>query len=132
MHRCAELIDRWGRAFPDAFYWLTSASDYGLREGWSLPTLFGRRIKIPVESTQWGGIDEAAMRRKGANYPILGSDGEVIKRALIICDKAKLPLAIEVHDSIVLDGDCEFPIAQLENITPFRVPFVVSKSSRWE
>jgi DNA polymerase I-like protein with 3'-5' exonuclease and polymerase domains len=124
--RCQDWIDGWFRTFPDAAEWIKHAQRVGLEEGWSLPTLFGRRIKIPEEYLD-------GMKNKSVNYPILGSDGEVIKRALLICKKHGLPLAVTVHDSITLDGDCEFPIEEIENVhSDIRLPFEVKKTLRWE
>lgn len=129
--RCSSLKDKWFAAFPDAAYWIKVAKEEGMRDGWSLPTLFGRRIKIPEEMNQWGRIDREGMERKCVNYPILGSDGEVMKRALIVCEREKLPLAVTVHDSITLDGNCIFPIEELESIAPVRIPFIIERTNRW-
>jgi len=118
-------LDQWFNTFRDAAEWIKHAQRVGLEEGWSLPTLFGRRIKIPDEY-------EDGMKNKSVNYPILGSDGEVIKRALLICKKHGLPLAVTVHDSITCDGDVEFPIEELEHLAPVHLPFEVKKTLRWE
>ena len=128
---CSGLIDEWFYAYPDAAEWIREARRYAVRHGKALPTLFGRQIAIPEEFNRWGGLNKDAMERKGANYPILGSEGEVLKRALIICANYKLPLAVQAHDSITLDGDCEFPVEALESFAPVRLPFEVSKSERW-
>ena len=130
--RCARFLDSWFESYPDAADWIRGAKEEGLRDGFALPTLFGRRIRVPEETNRWGKVDTAAMGRKCINYPILGSDGEVMKRALIICEGEHLPLAVTVHDSISCDGDIEFPIEKLENITPFKLPWVVKKTLRWE
>ena len=129
---CSSLIDGWFDAYPDAAEWIRAARNYGFQHGKSLPTLFGRQIAIPEEWTKWGKLNRDAMERKGVNYPILGSDGEVMKRALIICSDEGLPLAVTVHDSITLDGNCEFPIHELENIAPVLLPFEVERSERWK
>lgn len=129
---CSDLIDDWFDAYPGAAEWVKEARRYALRHGKSLPTLFGRQIAIAEEWNKWGKLDTAAMERKGANYPILGSDGEVMKRALITCASYKLPLAVQVHDSISCDGDITFPIGELENIAPVKLPFEVDKSERWK
>ncbi len=89
------------------------------------------------------------MKRKAVNYPILGSDGEVIKRAIIMsADRGLAPptLAMTIHDSLVFDGDENIPLeetskadtgprtefqAELEMIPGFRVPIEVKKTSRW-
>jgi len=129
---CSKLIDEWFDAYPDAAEYIREARRYALRHNKSLPTLFGRQIAIPEEINRWNRIDTAAMERKGANYPILGSDGEVIKRALIICSHHKLPLAVQVHDSITADGDCTFPSEALESLAPCPTPFAIDKSERWK
>lgn len=130
--KCQRFLESWFESFPDAAEWIRGAKEEGLKDGWALPTLFGRRIRVPEEISRFGKLDIAAMGRKCINYPILGSDGEVMKRALIICEDKDLPLAVTVHDSITCDGDISYPIDELENITPFRLPFIVKKTIRWE
>jgi len=130
--KCSSFLDSWFRTFKDAAEFIRAAQEYAVRESWSLPTLFGRRIRIPDELNFRGEIDIEAKKRKGVNFPILGSDGEVMKRALVICRELHLPLSIQVHDSITLDGDCDFPADRLEHIAPVRIPFKVTKSERWE
>jgi len=126
--RCGRLLDDWFRTYKGVADWVTAVQREGLRTGWAEPTLFGRRIRIPEE-------DEDAMKRKAVNYPILGSDGEVIKRAILLCARRGLGppvMAITVHDSITLDGDVQFPVEELENIPGFRIPFEVKQTWRWE
>jgi len=132
MRWCSQLIDEWFDAYPDAAEWIREARRYAIRSGKSLPTLFGRQIAIPEEFNKWGKLNTDGMERKGANYPILGSDGEVMKRALIICDRYKLPLAVQVHDSVTCDGDIDFPVGELESLAPVPTPFSVDKSERWK
>lgn len=126
LRRCSEIIDKWMRTFRGATEWLRGAQEYGLRTGYAMPTMFGRHIKLPTEERD--SID--GIRRKAANYPIIGSDADIMKRALILCKD--LPLVVTMHDSITCDGDIEFPIEQLENIAPFNIPFGVKKTIRWE
>lgn len=130
LRRCAQFIDDWFDTYRDAAAWIKEAQRYGLNHGKALPTLFGREIAIPDEVTRWGKLNTEAMKRKAVNYPIIGSDGEIMKRALIMCQH--LPLAITVHDSITCDGDIEFPVEQLETISSVRIPFAVEKSKRWK
>lgn len=129
---CSQLIDDWFDAYPDAAEWIKAARAYGFNHHKSLPTLFGRQIAIPDEFNKWGKLNKDAMERKGVNYPILGSDGEVMKRALIICDEYELPLAVQVHDSITCDGDVIFPINKLESVASVNLPFEVERSERWK
>jgi len=128
---CQSFVDGWFELYRDAGEWIRGAQEYAIQNGKALPTLFGREVHIEEEWTKFGKLDLEAMKRKGSAYPILGSDGEVMKRALIICEKAKLPLAIQVHDSIDCDGSIEFPVEQLENIAPVHIPFQVQKNTRW-
>lgn len=130
LKKCARFIDGWFDTYRDAAEWIRGAQEYGLRNNKALPTLFGREIAIPDEETKYGKLNIEAMKRKGVNYPILGSDGEIMKRALIVCKR--LPLAVTVHDSITCDGDVEFPIETLETLSSVRIPFAVKKTERWE
>ena len=129
---CSGLIDDWMDAYPDAAQWLIAAEKYGLAHGKALPTLFGRQIAVPEEYTKYGKLDINGMKRKSTNYPVLGSDGEVLKRALILCSNHSLPLAVQVHDSITCDGDIIFPIEALESLAPVPTPFEVDKSAVWK
>ena len=131
VRKCGAYLDRWFKIFPDAAEWVKGAQAEGLRTGWALPTLFGRKIKLPDE-------DEEGMKRKAVNYPILGSDGEVMKRALIIANDAGIgppTMVVTVHDSITWDGDVAdlIPVEKLENIVPgIRIPFEIKATLRWE
>ncbi len=141
LNRCQRLIDDWFRAYRGVADWVRYAKEKGMRDGWSLPTRFGRRIRIPQEFRKNGSLNKESMERKCVNYPILGSDGEVIKRAFILCDNrgfgpesTKAKMVITVHDSITWDGAIadQLPIAELEAIPGFRVPFEVKQTARWE
>lgn len=130
LRKCAGFLEKWFDTYRGAAEWIRAAREYGRLHNKSLPTLFGREIAIPDEYTMYDKLNEDAMERKGVNYPILGSDGEIMKRALIRCQH--LPLALTVHDSITCDGDIEFPIGDLEAVAPVRIPFAVKKTVRWE
>lgn len=132
--RCEDLLEGWFRAYKGAADWLLYAQQVGLKDGWALPTLFGRRIRLPDNER------EDQIKGKASNYPILGSDGEVIKRAMILCrnrgigPKDPAPLTMTVHDSLTWDGDVlkKVPVEELEHIPGFRVPFEVKQTFRWE
>ena len=135
--KCGRLIEDWFRVYTGAADWVREAKRYGLEHGWSLPTLFGRSIRIPEEYDRYGRLNREGMERKAVNYPILGSDGEVIKRAIIKCNRLGLGppiMAATVHDSITWDGDMldRLPVEELEHIPGFRVPFEVKQTLRWE
>jgi DNA polymerase I-like protein with 3'-5' exonuclease and polymerase domains len=130
IRRCSALLDGWLKAYPIIAGWIKSVQQEGIRNGWAVETVFGRRIKLPDES-------EDSRKRKAVNYPILGSDGEIIKRAIIKCNRHNLGppvMAITVHDSITWDGDVEkiIPKDELENIAGFRIPFETKVTLRWE
>ena len=132
---CGKLLDGWFRTFPGAADWIQTVQRAGVESGWAEPTLFGRRIHIPEELNQWNSLNTDAMRRKAVNYPIIGSDGEVMKRAIILCQHKGLgpPVMVaSVHDSLSFDGDVELPQEELEMIPGFKIPFEVKQSFRWE
>ena len=63
------------------------------------------------------------------------SDGEVMKRAIILCQHRGLGppvMAASVHDSLSFDGDVVLPAEELENIPGFTIPFEVKQTLRWE
>lgn len=128
---CEHLLESWFRAYPGAADWIKYAQREGMRTGWALPTMFNRRIRIPQDES------ENKQRNKAVNYPILGSDGEVIKRAIILCNNRRLGppvLAMTVHDSLTWDGDVEdkIPKEELEQIPGYRIPFEIKQTVRWE
>ena len=127
LQRCSKFLDKWFEVFSGVREWIRGVQQEGLSSGWAVPTLWGRRIRIPEESPD-------GMKRKAVNYPILGSDGEVIKRAMLLVDAKGLgppTLAVTVHDSLTFDGDVELPVEELENIPPVRIPIRVEQTLRW-
>jgi len=129
---CSNLLDKWFSRFRTAGNWIKAIQAEGMRTGWAIETIFGRRIKLPEENPD-------GMARKAVNYPVLGSDGEVMKRALLLSARRGLRppvLAITVHDSISWDTKDEAKVAaikpELENIAGFKIPFEVKSCFRWE
>ena len=128
--KCYKFLDQWFEVFKGVKEWVRGVQQEGLATGWSHPTLWGRKIRLPMDSDSEDGI-----KRKAVNYPIIGSDGEVIKRAILMVNSKGLgppTLAVTVHDSLTFDGDVELPIEELENIPPIRIPIKVTKTLRWE
>lgn len=135
LRRCSALLDDWFRAYPGVADWVQTVKRSGLQSGWTEPTLFSRKIRVPEEFNQWGVLNKEAMERKAVNYPILGSDGEVMKRAIIMCSRRGLGppiMAATVHDSISFDGDVELPQEELEMLAGFRLPFEIKCTLTWE
>ena len=134
---CEKLIEDWFRAYPSTADWVKEIKEEGMRTGWAVPTLFGRRIKIQEEFYSNGKLNTEAMGRKCINFPVLGSDGEVIKRAIIKVNQKNLGppvLALTVHDSLTFDGEVAsiIPRDELEHIAPFRLPIDIKETLRWE
>ncbi|KKM68843.1 hypothetical protein LCGC14_1456820 [marine sediment metagenome] len=135
--RCSSFLDKWFETYRDAGEWIRGAQTEGMRTGWALPTLFGRRIRVPEQWTKYDTLDKEGMKRKCINYPILGSDGEIMKRALILSNTRGLgppTMAITVHDSITWDGDVidRVPREELEHLSPLHIPFELKQTVRWE
>ena len=128
--RCAGLLHDWFAVFRDAADYILDAQNTAVRTGWTLPTLFGRKIRVPEEN-------DDAMRRKGSNYTLIGSDGEIMKRAIVMAHKRGLGppvMAVTVHDSITWDGEVKdrIPKEELEMIPGFRIPFEIKETFKWE
>lgn len=135
LKKCSALLDDWFRTYKGVEDWVHSVQRSGMEAGWAEPTLFGRRIHVPEEFNRWGALNRDAMMRKHVNYPVLGSDGEVMKRAINLCVKKGLGppvMAASVHDSLTFDGNVELPVEELEMIAGFRIPFEVKQTTVWE
>jgi DNA polymerase-1 len=125
---CEDLISAWFGAYPVAARWMVHAREYGLATGWSVPSVFGRKLKLPSRP-------KGEAERKAVNYPIICSESEVFKRGMIILNECGLGppiLRILVHDEYVFDGDVEVPVEKLSHIAPFEIPIDVEKCERWK
>ena len=86
----------------------------------------------------WDVVDSGSGQFMTEGYITHNSDGEVIKRAILLCHKRGLGppvMAITVHDSITWDGDIadRIPVQELENIPGYELPFKVNTPTfRWE
>lgn len=126
--RAAELIERWSRKYYGAWEWIQEQKKQGLRYGY-VHTLGGRKLWI---TTQW--IEDKAMQghieRCSVNYPIQGSEAEIVKRAMrLVWDKG-LDLRLQVHDELVFNGKVVVPdISRLGSLyTPTETKYLES----WE
>lgn len=131
IRRCGYYLDKWFDTFRDAAYWIRCAKEEAKRTGWTFPTLHGRKFRLNMMERE----DE--IERKSINYPVIGTDGENMKRALIISNKAGLGppiMCVTVHDSISWDGDVKdkIPLEEIENVCSVRIPFEVKQTYRWE
>jgi len=121
------LKELWFDRFRDAGLWIMDTQEQGLRDG-MVKTLYGRMLKLPSRLEE----SEDAIKRKAVNYVIQGSAAEIIKRVMVKC--SHLPLALQVHDELIADGDVAEKVSSLDldSIAPFTIPFKVKLLERWE
>lgn len=126
IRRARQLRDMWFNKYTDAGRWITMQQQRGWEDGY-VETLFGRKIKLPIDVEKQSDI-----YRKAVNYPIQGSAAEIIKRVMLKCKH--LPLTLQVHDELVADGNVaeEVKSLPLETVSPVRTPFSVRLMDRWE
>jgi len=118
------LLYDWFMQYREAGDWIQMQQERGLQEG-TITTIFNRKIVLPTTISE----NEWAIRRKAVNYVIQGSAAEIIKRAMIKC--AHLPMILQIHDSLLFDGEIELPDS-LEHIAEFHTPIEVKVVERWE
>lgn len=99
---CGRLLDDWFRAYPGAADWIVNAKRQGVKEGWSLPTLFNRRIAIPEEYNKWGALYVEGMERKAVNYPILGCIPA--SNRILTLRAGYIPISSAMSNEAVWDG----------------------------
>jgi len=121
--RAKQLKEMWFEKYREAGNYIQYIQEEALKHPYAT-TLYGRSIRLPtIDEESEGGI-----MRKAVNYPIQGSAAEILKRALVKCKD--LPLALQVHDEILVDGKVELP--DLEDISPLHTPIEVRYLERWE
>jgi len=124
IQRAKQLKEMWFAKYREAGDWIQTVQVEAFDNPWS-ETVFGRRIRLPDIEEE--GADR--IMRKAVNYPIQGSAAEILKRALILCKH--LPMALQVHDEILVDGRFDIPKG-LEEIAPFQTPVDTKYLDRWE
>jgi len=118
------LRESWFSTYREAGDWIQYTQSQALSHPYAT-TIMGRKIRLPLpDEESIGGI-----QRKAINYPIQGSAAEVLKRALILCKD--LPVALQVHDELLVDGVLELP-AGVDELAPFPTPMDVRFLMRWE
>ena len=124
--RATELREMWFDLYRGAARWIQMIQEKGMEDGY-VETLYGRKLALPI-----GRESPAEIARKAVNYPIQASASEIIKRAMIKCQN--LPLVMQLHDELMADGDVSEEVVGmgLENIAPFRTPYEIRTSRRWE
>ena len=101
------IIKTYLEAMPGISKYLESSIDFLYRHGY-VETLYGRRRYIPkIYAEEREKVSAAA--REGGNMPIQGSNGDMIKLAMVNCSKEmrrqnlKSLLIMQVHDELVFD-----------------------------
>ena len=119
----ANLVRQWRFTYPDAWEWMEAQKVIGARQGYA-ETVLGRRLWLPDEEDD---LDFEGRERKFVNYPIQGTGVEILKYAMIECDKVGMDMRIPCHDELLSDGavmkkpNCENMIPGL--YTPFDMTY---------
>lgn len=88
------------------------------KEDGAVSTLFGRRRPLPEIRSSNHMIREAA-KRKAMNMPIQGAAADIIKMAMIACDKAlaeakvETKMILQIHDELLFEG----PAAEADEVS---------------
>jgi DNA polymerase-1 len=125
-HKAAEIMNLWMSKFKRAAEWIRDTQQYGLNHGITR-TMYGRELRVDREA------DEGSIMRKAVNYAIQGTEAEIVKRAMLKC--AHLPMALEIHDELLFDGDVvdEVLACDLEHVSSkIRTPISIKVLERWE
>ncbi len=123
---CAEFKQIWYALYPESYPWIVRQEEEGYDLGYR-ETIYGRRMRLPEPPI----ANAQHVRKCSVNYPFQGSAADLVKRAMLMCVKAGLTIATQVHDEVLLDGDVEFP-PEIENLHPeLRVPYEVIRYKDW-
>ena len=105
-------------SFPAVTQWLEQTRMHAREWGW-VETFTGRRRHLPDIRAANRQIRQAA-ERMAVNMPIQGGAADIMKRAMIDCDRAlsgsgsRARVLLQVHDELVL----EVPEAEVEAVVP--------------
>lgn len=113
----------WRATYPVAHQWMKEQEE---GEDW-IENLYGRRCRLPqgVQYT-WKHIVNCRVC-----YPTQSGAAEIIKRIMLVCEAMGIDQALQVHDSILMDGKVDLPMS-LEHICPdIHTPFNAPISPYW-
>ncbi len=118
---CREYGATWDEAYPTAHQWMKSQEE---GEPW-IENLYGRRCLLPHEIYHtWKHVVNCRIC-----YPTQSGAADIIKRVMLECEAMGFDQALQVHDSILIDGKVDFP-SWLDNICPdIHTPFDVRPPS---
>ncbi|KKM96187.1 hypothetical protein LCGC14_1180550 [marine sediment metagenome] len=118
---CREYGATWDEAYPTAHQWMKNQEE---GEPW-IENLYGRRCLLPHEIYHtWKHVVNCRIC-----YPTQSGAADIIKRVMLECEAMGFDQALQVHDSILIDGKVDFP-SWLDNICPdIHTPFDVRPPS---
>jgi DNA polymerase-1 len=116
----------WFGKYKGAARWIREIQEFGLRRGW-VETILGRRLQLQRRFDR--ELSDKEVRNRAVNYPIQGSAAEITKLAMLRLKD--MPIALQIHDELVIDGDVEVP-REIEHVYKFHTPIEVRRASRWE
>lgn len=107
-----EMLNRYHRAYKKVAEWLTEAGNIAYARGWS-ETMLGRKrfyTRPDPNAITEHELDQqvAAIKRKGANSPIQGTNADITKLAMVRVHNElkdagyRADMIIQVHDEIVV------------------------------
>ncbi|KKM74981.1 hypothetical protein LCGC14_1394770, partial [marine sediment metagenome] len=120
---CRAYREIWVETYPTAYAWMKAqeeGEDY-------VETIYGNRCHLPsgVQFT-WKHIVNCRI-----NYGPQSSAAGTVKRAMLLCERQHMDIALQIHDEILVDGKVDFP-PELAHIYPeLHTPFKVRQSPYW-
>lgn len=102
-----KIIEAYFKGMPKVKAFLEEQELKLIKQGYT-ETLFGRRRYIPKIYSE-EKLDVFAAKREAGNFPIQGTNADIIKKAMVVIDKElsknkfKSVLVLQVHDELVLD-----------------------------
>ena len=118
------MLQGWFKKYKHAGEWIRYMQEVGVRDGY-VYTDYGRKLYIPLGHGR-KGLGHA--KRCCVNYPIQGTEAEIVKRWILRC--AHLPLILVVHDELIFDGYIE-NIPNIDGISNYYQPIEVNYRERW-
>lgn len=125
--KAASLRKQWRFTYPDAWEWMEAQKQIGNQQGY-VETVLGRRLWLPEPEDD---PDAEGRERKWVNYPIQGTGAEILKYAMIVCDKAGMDMRIPCHDELVSDGAVITKPSCEEMVPGLYTPFEMSYHLAW-
>lgn len=136
----SEIIKRYFTRFSRVQNYIEDTIASAKAKGY-VETLDGRR-RYMDELKSSNGMIQKFGERAAINAPIQGTASDIVKKAMIVLDqKVKLPMLIQVHDELIFEGQTEEVedqrssiVSMMENIIQLRVPLKTNSAvgSNWD